>query len=126
MSTGPEFEVTWEQARQLAHKSAVPTTSVTLSLRDAAGHVLAADVLALGDMPPFAASRIDGWAVSGAGPWKRVGNALAGHEYVESNRHTNYIDVTTYREYLSHLVDHFEFTTVDETTYWELEQGVKA
>ena len=84
MSTGPEFEVTWEQARQLAHKSAKPTTPITLSLSDAAGHVLAEDVLALGDMPPFAASRIDGWAVSGAGPWKRVGDALAGHEFVES------------------------------------------
>ena len=84
MSTGPEFEVTWEQARQLAHKSAMPTTPITLSLSDSAGHVLAEDVLALGYMPPFAASRIDGWAVSGAGPWKRVGDALAGHEFVES------------------------------------------
>lgn len=84
MSTGPEFEVTWEQARQLAHKSAKPTTPINLSLSDAAGHVLAENVLALGDMPPFAASRIDGWAVSGAGPWKRVGDALAGHEFVES------------------------------------------
>lgn len=84
MSAGPEFEVTWEQARQLAHKSAKPTTPITLSLSDASGHVLAEDVLALGDMPPFAASRIDGWAVSGPGPWKRVGDALAGHEFVES------------------------------------------
>jgi molybdopterin molybdotransferase len=84
MSTGPEFEVTWEQARQLAHQSASPSASVTLSLHDASGHVLAQDVLALGDMPPFAASRIDGWAVSGPGPWTRVGDALAGHEFVEA------------------------------------------
>jgi molybdopterin molybdotransferase len=33
-------------------------------------------------MPPFAASRIDGWAVSGPGPWTRVGDALAGHEFI--------------------------------------------
>jgi molybdopterin molybdotransferase len=84
MSTGPEFEVTWEQARQLAHASATPTALVTLPLSGAAGHVLAQDVPALGDMPPFAASRIDGWAVSGPGPWTRVGDALAGHEFVES------------------------------------------
>ncbi len=84
MSTGPEFEVTWEQARQLAHHSASPSVAVTLPLRDASGHVLAQDVLALGDMPPFAASRIDGWAVSGSGPWTRIGDALAGHEFVES------------------------------------------
>ncbi len=84
MSTGPEFEVTWEQARVLAHQSATPTPWVTLPLREAAGHVLSQDVVALGDMPPFAASRIDGWAVSGPGPWKRVGDALAGHEFVPS------------------------------------------
>jgi len=83
MSNGPEFEVTWEQARVLAHQSATPTNSVTLQLHQSAGHVLSQDVLALGDMPPFAASRIDGWAVSGPGPWKRVGDALAGHEFVE-------------------------------------------
>jgi len=83
MSNGPEFEVTWEQARVLAHQSATPTNSVTLQLHQSAGHVLSQDVLALGDMPPFAASRIDGWAVSGPGPWQRVGDALAGHEFVE-------------------------------------------
>ena len=84
MSTGPEFEVTWDQARLLAHQSAWPASSVTLPLHESAGHVLSKDVLALGDMPPFAASRIDGWAVSGPGPWTRVGDALAGHEFVEN------------------------------------------
>jgi molybdopterin molybdotransferase len=84
MSIGPEFEVTWEQARLLAHQSASPTSSVTMPLHESAGHVLSKDVLALGDMPPFAASRIDGWAVSGPGPWTRVGDALAGHEFVEN------------------------------------------
>jgi molybdopterin molybdotransferase len=84
MSNGPEFEVTWEQARVLAHQSATPTASVTLPISEAAGHVLAQDIPALGDMPPFAASRIDGWAVSGPGPWTRIGDALAGHEFVES------------------------------------------
>lgn len=83
MSTGPGFEVPWEQARQLAHQSATTTSAVTLSLQPSAGHVLSQDVLALGDMPPFAASRIDGWAVSGPGPWTRIGEALAGHEFVE-------------------------------------------
>jgi len=83
MSNGPEFEVTWEQARILAHQSATPTNSVNLQLHQSADHVLSQDVLALGDMPPFAASRIDGWAVSGPGPWQRVGDALAGHEFVE-------------------------------------------
>lgn len=84
MNAGPEFEVTWEQARVLAHQSAMPSNAVTLPLHKSASHVLSKDVLALGDMPPFAASRIDGWAVSGPGPWTRIGDALAGHEFVES------------------------------------------
>lgn len=84
MSTGPEFEVSWEQARHLAHRSATPTSAVTLLLHEAVGHVVANDVLALSDMPPFAASRIDGWAVSGPGPWNQVGRALAGHEFFGS------------------------------------------
>lgn len=84
MSSGPEFEVEWEKARQLSHQSAVPASDITLPLQEAAGHVLSQDVLALTDMPPFAASRIDGWAVSGPGPWTRIGDALAGHEFLRN------------------------------------------
>jgi molybdopterin molybdotransferase len=78
----PAFEVTWQQARELAHGAAKISEVIEVSLAQAGGKVLAKDLCALGDMPPFAASRIDGWAVSGPGPWQRVGNALAGHEFV--------------------------------------------
>ena len=82
MSANPEFEVSWHEARKLAHKAGNVTSTISLKLEQAGGFVLATDIVALGDMPPFAASRIDGWAVSGPGPWTRVGDALAGHEFV--------------------------------------------
>ena len=82
MSANPEFEVSWHEARKLAHQAGNMTSTISLKLEQAGGFVLAADVVALGDMPPFAASRIDGWAVSGPGPWTRVGDALAGHEFI--------------------------------------------
>jgi molybdopterin molybdotransferase len=82
MSSNPEFEVTWQQARELSHQAADLAPTISLPVTQAGGFVLATDVLALGDMPPFAASRIDGWAISGPGPWTRVGDALAGHEFI--------------------------------------------
>lgn len=82
MSANPEFEVSWHEARKLAHQAGNITSTISLKLEQAGGFVLATDIVALGDMPPFAASRIDGWAVSGPGPWTRVGDALAGHEFV--------------------------------------------
>ncbi len=82
MSANPEFEVTWPEARQLAHQAATLASTISLPIGQAGGFVLATDAVALGDMPPFAASRIDGWAVSGPGPWTRIGDALAGHEFV--------------------------------------------
>jgi molybdopterin molybdotransferase len=82
MTANPAFEVSWQQARELAHKAATKSQVIQVPLTQAGGMVLANDICALGDMPPFAASRIDGWAVSGPGPWQRVGDALAGHEFV--------------------------------------------
>jgi len=82
MTTHPGFEVSWQQARELAHNAATISEVIQVPLPQAGGMVLAQDLHALGDMPPFAASRIDGWAVSGPGPWQRVGDALAGHEFV--------------------------------------------
>lgn len=82
MTTNPEFEVAWQPAREIAHKAANRSEIIQVALSQAGGMVLARDICALGDMPPFAASRIDGWAVSGPGPWHHVGEALAGREFV--------------------------------------------
>jgi molybdopterin molybdotransferase len=83
MTDSPEFEVTWHEARAISHKAALLQSDVQLAIENSNGFVIKSGIAALGDLPPFAASRIDGWAVSGPGPWQRVGDALAGHEFVE-------------------------------------------
>jgi cation diffusion facilitator CzcD-associated flavoprotein CzcO/amino acid transporter len=40
-----------------------------------------------------------------------------GHKYIESPRHTNYIEVETYLNYLAILRDRFDWPEVDESTY---------
>lgn len=56
----------------LSHTS--PLASETLNLADSAGRVLATDVVAPEDHPPFAASTMDGFAVNAAdvSPWREV------------------------------------------------------
>lgn len=60
---------TWQEARQLAFDCAVPIPAAPVPLRQALGRTLAADVVALQDMPHYASSAMDGWAVNGSGPW---------------------------------------------------------
>jgi cation diffusion facilitator CzcD-associated flavoprotein CzcO len=45
-----------------------------------------------------------------------------GHKYVDSPRHTNYIEVATYLNYLAILRDRFDWPDVDEETYKSLIQ----
>ncbi|WP_330461472.1 molybdopterin molybdotransferase MoeA [Streptomyces sp. NBC_00820] len=70
----------WEQARSAARAAAGQALpAVPRTLADALGHALAEPLTALTDLPSFATSAMDGWAVSGPGPW-RLGGAgiLAG------------------------------------------------
>jgi molybdopterin molybdotransferase len=70
------------RARMLAEAAALPAEPV--SLADAVGRVLAEDVAAVRDQPPFAASAMDGWAVRAAdtpGSLRIVGESAAGHGY---------------------------------------------
>lgn len=68
----------WHEARAIAHAAASPLPAVRVGLDHAAGHVLAEDLRALVALPPFDASAMDGWAVCGDGPWRVVGEVLAG------------------------------------------------
>jgi cation diffusion facilitator CzcD-associated flavoprotein CzcO/amino acid transporter len=43
-----------------------------------------------------------------------------GHKYIDSPRHTNYIEVETYLNYLATLRDRFDWPEVDESTYQSL------
>jgi molybdopterin molybdotransferase len=70
------------RARMLAEISTLPAETVALA--QSIGRVLAEDVTAVRDQPPFAASAMDGWAVRGAdtpGSLRIVGESAAGHGF---------------------------------------------
>lgn len=73
---------TWEEARQAAFDCASPIPAGPVALRAALGRTLAADITALQDMPHYASSAMDGWAVNGTGPWILAdpGQRLAPHQ----------------------------------------------
>lgn len=73
---------TWEEARQAAFDCATPIPAAPVPLREALGRTLAADITALQDMPHYASSAMDGWAVNGTGPWilAEPGQRLAPHQ----------------------------------------------
>ena len=72
----------WQEARQLAFDCAAPIPPAPVPLRHALGRTLAEDVTALHDMPHYASSAMDGWAVNGSGPWilAEPGQRLAPHQ----------------------------------------------
>ena len=70
------------RARMLAEIRPLPAETVTIA--EATGRVLAEDVTAVRDQPPFAASAMDGWAVRSAdapGRLRIVGESAAGHGF---------------------------------------------
>ncbi|WP_280719675.1 molybdopterin molybdotransferase MoeA [Kitasatospora sp. MAP5-34] len=69
----------WPQARRAARLAGRrPLPALDVALADALGHTLAAPLAALTDLPAFDTSAMDGWAVSGPGPWRTAGRVLAG------------------------------------------------
>ena len=70
------------RAAMLAEIAVMPAERVPLAR--SIGRVLAEDVTAVRDQPPFAASAMDGWAMRGAdtpGALRIVGESAAGHGY---------------------------------------------
>ncbi|GAB2716328.1 molybdopterin molybdotransferase MoeA [Arthrobacter bambusae] len=78
----PHADHLWAEARQLAFDSATPIPAAPVALKDAIGRTLALDVHALQDLPHYASSAMDGWAVNGSGPWilAEPGHRLAPHQ----------------------------------------------
>lgn len=75
------------RARMLGEVSNLPAESVAIA--QSVGRVLAENVTAVRDQPPFAASAMDGWAVRGAdapGTLRIVGESAAGHGYAGAVR----------------------------------------
>jgi molybdopterin molybdotransferase len=73
---------TWEEARQAAFEAATPIPAGPVPLHLALGRILDQDIVALQDMPHYASSAMDGWAVNGTGPWiiAEPGTRLAPHQ----------------------------------------------
>ena len=83
----PHGGMPWPEARRLAGTSALPLAPRRLGLQSAAGCLMAADLVALTDLPVTDISAMDGWAVAGPPPWQVVADLpagrLLGHRLVE-------------------------------------------
>jgi molybdopterin molybdotransferase len=72
--------VPWATARDACYEAgqAARVEVVELPLIACDGMTLAEDLQALTDLPAFATSSVDGWAVKGRAPWQIIGHVLAG------------------------------------------------
>lgn len=68
----------WADARALAHRLPAPLPTEVLPLHHAAGRTLGLPVHAATMLPGFDNAAMDGYAVRGPGPWRLVGQVLAG------------------------------------------------
>lgn len=68
----------WHDVRTLAASLAKPVPSELVAIDLAAGRVLADDLRSLVDLPSADVSAMDGWAVSGDGPWTVRGRVVNG------------------------------------------------
>lgn len=75
-------ESTWSQARAAAGLVAVRLPAEFVSVDGLDGRVLTQDCFAHCDVPNFDSSAMDGWAVSGPGPWRIVGDVRAGFPFI--------------------------------------------
>lgn len=71
MSTyGLQGVLSWTQARHVASTCAHPLPATPARLDEAAGSVLARDLVTVMDDPPVDSAAVDGFAVCGEGPWR--------------------------------------------------------
>ena len=68
----------WDDARAIAGEAGSTLPAEVVSLEQSHNRRLAHALTALCDLPGFDTSAMDGWAVSGPGPWSVVGKVLAG------------------------------------------------
>ena len=70
--------ITWDQGISLASSSFSILQTENVSLTNAIGRYVKENVVSLCDLPAFETSSMDGWAVSGEGPWKLIGEVATG------------------------------------------------
>jgi len=71
-------EAPWHQARLTAGQEWEVLSTEIVAIAQGIGRTLAMDAVALCDLPTYATSAMDGFAVSGRGPWRIVGEVKAG------------------------------------------------
>lgn len=72
------IEGSWDDARVIAQSTFKQLKSESLPVAQCVNRTLAMDAKSLVDLPTYATSAMDGYAVSGPGPWKIVGEVKAG------------------------------------------------
>jgi molybdopterin molybdotransferase len=88
-------EASWSHARLAAPDIAHVLPAETVDVQALDGRILAESVTALCDLPSFDSSAMDGWAVSGAGPWRQVGDARAGMPFPRNLNNGEAIRIAT-------------------------------
>ena len=71
-------EGSWDVARTIATQTFTSLPDELIDVKDGLGRTLSRDALALCDLPTYATSAMDGYAVAGIGPWKIIGEVKAG------------------------------------------------
>jgi molybdopterin molybdotransferase len=71
-------EVSWDHAREAASTAVSPLLHELLPLPHCLDRRVAEIYPALCDLPPYTTSAMDGYAVSGQGPWRIIGDVKAG------------------------------------------------
>lgn len=71
-------EVSWDDALTLVTSTFPPLGFEQVPISEAVGRISATDIYSLCDLPAFTTSSMDGWAISGEGPWSIVGEVATG------------------------------------------------
>ncbi len=72
------IEGSWDDARAIASSAFTNLKSERLPVGSCIGRTLAVDAKSLVHLPTYATSAMDGYAVSGSGPWRIIGEVKAG------------------------------------------------
>lgn len=75
------FEPSWDLARETAAKLGKVLPTQFVAINNALGRTLAEDAISLVDLPTYETSAMDGYVVSGSGPWQIIGEVKAGAPY---------------------------------------------
>lgn len=71
-------EGNWDDARTIATQSFISLPDELIDVKDGVGRTLSRDAQALCNLPTYATSAMDGYAVAGIGPWTIIGEVKAG------------------------------------------------